>query len=55
MSYEKEEDERSEINRDRLGGEGVQDLHRMAHSSLPTTNYSLFLPPLTSRAGPLPL
>ena len=25
MSYEKEEDERSEINWDRLGGEGVQE------------------------------
>ena len=24
MSYEKEEDERSEINRDRVSGEGVQ-------------------------------
>ena len=40
MPYEKEEDERSEINWDRLGGEGVQDLHRMAttHYSLLTTN-----------------
>ena len=43
MSYEKEEDERSEINRDRLGGEGVLDTHRMAYSSLLTPN--LFAPP----------
>ena len=43
MSYEKEEDERSEINRDRLGGEGVLDTHRMAYSSLLTPH--LFAPP----------
>ena len=30
MPYEKEEDERSEINWDRLGGEGVLYMHRMA-------------------------
>ena len=29
MSYEKEEDERSEINWDRLGGEGVQSTSNM--------------------------
>ena len=49
MSYEKEEDERSEINRDRVSGEGVQEMHRMA-----TTNYSLFLHPLTAKAVPSP-
>ena len=45
MSYEKEEDERSEINRDRLGGEGVLDTHRMHTplSSLLTPH--LFAPP----------
>ena len=48
MSYEKEEDERSEINRDRVSGEGVQEMHRMA-----TTNYSLFLHPLTAKAVPI--
>ena len=43
MPYEKEEDERSEINWDRLGGEGVPNTHRTA-----TTHYSLltfFAPP----------
>jgi hypothetical protein len=42
MSYEKEEEERSEINRDRLGGEGVLDTHRMAYSSLLSPHSSLF-------------
>ena len=53
MSYEKEEDERSEINRDRLGGEGVPNTHRTAYYSLLTTHLKLH--PLTSIAGTLPL
>ena len=52
MSYEKEEDERSEINRDRVSGEGVQNTHRTA-----TTHYSLltFFAPPHRQGGPLPL
>jgi hypothetical protein len=39
MPYEKEEDERSEINWDRLGGEGVQNTIRMDHYSVWVTHY----------------
>ena len=53
MPYEKEEDERSEINRGPRSGDGVQIIIRMA--KLLTTNYSPVSPPPHRRGGPHPL
>ena len=52
MPYEKEEDERSEINRGPRSGDGVQIIIRMA--KLLTTNYSPVSHPLTAEAVPTP-
>ena len=56
MSYEKEEDERSEINWDHVSGEGVQFLVRsewLGVSSTPCGAY--FAPPHRQRRSPPPI
>ena len=50
MPYEKEEDERSEINWDRLGGEGVLKIVRREEYAM----RDYFLHPLTAKAVPSP-